>query len=256
MTVSGLYDGEVGHRRLRPRRHRLRYGIFQLLLDLDELPTLDRRLKLFGHNRAALFSFLDRDHGPGDGRPLKAYVEAELQAAGLEPDGGPVRVLCMPRVLGQVFNPLTLYFCHRRSGALMAVLYEVNNTFGERHAYLAPVEAGAWPTVRQACAKAFYVSPFQDMRMSYAFDLRPPGEDVFVGVRSSDAEGPMLLATFRGRRRELSDGAILAAFLRQPLLALKVLAGIHVEALRIWLKGARFHSRPPKPAEPVTVVRA
>ena len=255
MSVSGLYQGEVTHRRLRPRRHRLRYRLFQLLLDLDELPKLGARLKLFGHNRQALFSFRDRDHGPGDGRPLKPYVEAALQAAGL-PHGGPVQVLCMPRVLGQVFNPLTLYFCHGPDGALSAVLYEVNNTFGERHAYLVPAPAAAEPTVRQACRKAFYVSPFQAMDMAYAFTLRPPGEDVFVAVRSSDAAGPMLLATFHGERRELTDRSILAAFLRHPLLAAKVLAGIHVEALRIWLKGARFHARPPRPDPPLTVVRA
>lgn len=255
MSGSGLYEGVVMHQRLRPRRHRLRYRIFQLLLDLDELPQLDRRLKLFGHNRPGLFSFLDRDHGTGEGGPLRPYVEAQLSAAGIDLMGGPVRVLCMPRVLGQVFNPLTVYFCHRADGALAAVLYEVNNTFGQRHSYLLPVGEAGGPSVRQACRKLFYVSPFQGMDMSYAFDLRPPGEDVFVAVRSADGSGPMLLATFRGERRELTDRAILSAFLRHPLLAAKVLLAIHWEALRIWLKGARFHRRPSPPRTPVTVAR-
>ena len=253
MTASGLYPGLVVHQRLRPRRHRLRYRIFQVLLDLDELEGLDRRLRLFAHNRPALVGFHDRDHGPGDGQPLRPYLEAQLSRAGIDLDGGAIRLLCMPRVLGQVFNPLSLYFCHHRSGRLEAILYEVNNTFGERHSYLIPVE-GAGEVVRQACDKGFYVSPFQEMAMRYKFTVRPPTDDLFVGIDSSDSEGPMLHATFTARRSELSDRAILKAFLGAPLLMLKVLAGIHVEALRTWLKGGRFHARPPAPTESVTVV--
>lgn len=253
MTASGLYEGVVVHQRLRPRRHRLRYRIFQLLVDLDELPALGRRLRYFGHNRPALFSFLDRDHGTGEGGPLRPYVEAQLRAAGLDLKGGPIRILCMPRVLGQVFNPLTVYWCHRRDGVLAAVLYEVNNTFGQRHSYLLPVKEPAGPTIHQSCGKRFYVSPLQGMDMAYAFDLRPPGEDVFVAVRGADGAGPMLLATFKGERRELSDRAILTTFMSHPLLAAKVLAAIHWEALRIWLKGARFHPRPPLPPASVSI---
>ena len=252
---SGLYAGLVVHQRLRPRRHRLRYRIFQVLLDLDELPSLDGSLKLFGHNRVALVSFHDRDHGPGDGRALRPYVEAELARAGVDLAGGPIRLLCMPRVMGQAFNPLSLYFCHHRSGRLEAILYEVNNTFGQRHSYLIPVDQAPGAVVRQACHKAFYVSPLQDMAMRYAFAVRPPAEELFVAVDSSDGQGPMLHAAFSARRAELSDLAILRAFLGAPLLMLKVLAAIHWEALRIWLKGARFHGRPRLPEAPVTVVR-
>ena len=256
MTLSSaLYPGVVVHQRLRPRRHRLRYRIFQVLLDLDELETLDGDLRGFGYNRPALIGFHDRDHGPGDGRPLRPYVEAELAKAGIDAPGGRIQVLCMPRVLGQAFNPLTLYFCHHRSGALAAILYEVNNTFGQRHSYLIPVD-NPGPVVRQACDKAFYVSPFQDMAMRYAFTVRPPAEQLFVGIVSSDAEGPMLHAAFSARRSALTDAAILRAVFAAPLLMLKVLAGIHWEALRTWLKGARFHGKPSAPAELVTVVRA
>jgi DUF1365 family protein len=243
----------VVHQRLRPRRHRLRYRIFQVLLDLDELPELDRRLGLFGHNRPGLIGFHDKDHGPGDGRPLRPYVEGVLARAGIEADG-PIRLLCMPRVLGQVFNPLSLYFCHDRAGGLRAILYEVNNTFGQRHSYLIPAR-GEGGLVRQACDKGFYVSPLQQMAMRYDFAVRPPSQELFVAVNSSDAEGAMLHAAFSAHRTELTDAAILRAFLGAPLLMLKVLAGIHWQALRIWLKGARFHARPPAPAEPVTVVR-
>ena len=253
--VSGLYEGLVTHQRLRPRRHRLRYRIFQMLLDLDELPALSAASRLFGYNRAAPISFHDCDHGAGDGRPLRPWVEAELRRAGIELGGGAIQLLCMPRMLGQVFNPLSLYFCRRPDGSLAAMLYEVNNTFGERHSYLIPVDSQAAPTVRQACDKLFYVSPFMDMRMGYAFDIRPPGAEVFVGIRTSDAEGPLLLATFAARRRELSDRALLGALLRHPLLALKVVGGIHWEAVKLLLAGFRFHARPPAPAEAVTIAR-
>ena len=254
MSASALYEGLVTHARLRPKRHRLAYRIFQMLIDLDELPRLDRGLKLFGYNRPGLLSFRDRDHGPGDGAPLRPYVEAVLARAGIALGGGAIRLLCMPRVLGQAFNPISLYFCHRRSGELAAILYEVNNTFGQRHSYLIPVEPGQQRHIRQACAKAFHVSPFMDMDLSYAFDIRPPGGDLLAGVTTSDAKGPMLLASFAARRQALSDSAILSAVLRHPLLALKVVGGIHWEALKIWLKGTKLRPSPPAPTQAVTIV--
>jgi DUF1365 family protein len=256
MSASALYEGLVTHARLRPRRHRLAYRIFQMLIDLDELPGLDAGLRRFGYNRRRLISFHDRDHGPGDGAPLRPYVEAELARAGIDIGGGPIRLLCMPRVLGQAFNPLSLYFCHRRSGELAAILYEVNNTFGQRHSYLIPVGADQQQHVRQGCAKLFFVSPFMDMDLAYGFDIRPPAAQLRVGVTTSDSQGVMLQASFAACRTELSDAAILSAFLRHPLLAAKVLGAIHFEALKIWLKGVRLRPRPAAPAEAVTVVGA
>ena len=139
MTVpaSAIYAGLVTHLRLRPRRHALRYRLFQLLIDLDDLPKLDRHLRLFSRGRFNLISFHDKDHGDGRG-DLRAYVEGVLKDAAIPFDGGAIRILCLPRVLGYVFNPISLYFCHARSGALRAILYEVNNTFGQRHSYLFP----------------------------------------------------------------------------------------------------------------------
>jgi DUF1365 family protein len=254
--ASGLYEGVVSHARLWPRQHRLAYRIFQMLIDLDELPRLDRSLRLFGHNRPGLLSFHDKDHGPGDGRPLRPWIEAELARAGIGLDGGAIRLLSMPRVLGQAFNPISLWFCHRRSGELAAILYEVNNTFGERHSYLIPVADGQRSRVRQACDKVFHVSPFMDMQLRYSFLIRPPGGDVLVGVTTSDAEGPVLLASFAGKRQAISDRAILGAFLRHPLLAAKVLVAIHWEALKLWLKGLRLRPGAPAPEDAVTIVRS
>ena len=251
MFASGLYPGVVTHARLKPRRHSLRYDIFMLLLDLDELTALDRGLKLFSLGRFNLVGFNPRRHGDGSATPLKAQVEAQLAAAGIA-HGGPVRMLAMPRILGGGFNPLTVYYCHRPDGALSAILYEVNNTFGERHSYLIPADDA--PVVKQACEKGFYVSPFMDMDLSYAFKMRPPGAEVQVFVDVDDAEGRVLAAGFSGQRQDLSDRNLLRAWLTHPWMTLGVLAAIHWEALFMFLKGEKIRQRPPKPVWPVTVV--
>ncbi|HSI41275.1 MAG TPA: DUF1365 domain-containing protein [Xanthobacteraceae bacterium] len=251
---SALYPGAVMHRRLRPRRHGLRYRMTPMLLDLDEIDALDRRLLLFARNRFNLFAFHDRDHGDGSDTPLRTQIEAHLAQAGLDLAGGPIRLMCLPRMLGYVFNPLSVYFCHARDGALKAIFYEVSNTFGQRHSYLIPVSEAAGP-IRQDCAKAFYVSPFMDMDLFYDFRVVPPGERLAVSVTASDAEGVVLVAHFTGRRRALTDGALARLFAGLPLMTLTVTVGIHWEALRIWLKGIALRPRPPAPAEAVTVVR-
>jgi DUF1365 family protein len=252
MDRSGLYAGVVAHTRLRPRRHALRYRIFMLLLDLDEVAAIDRGLRLFSIGRFNLFGFDPRKHGDGSRTPLKIQVEARLVEAGVE-GGGPVRLLAMPRVLGMGFNPLTVFFCHRPDGSLAAMLYEVNNTFGERHSYLIPVATDG-PIVKQACDKSFYVSPFMDMDLSYAFRVRPPGEAVQVLVDVDDAEGRVLATGFVAERQALSDRNLIRAWLTHPWMTLGVLGAIHWEALFIWLKGHKIRRRPSAPAWPVTVV--
>ncbi|MDR6951510.1 DUF1365 family protein [Ancylobacter sp. 3268] len=251
--ASALYAGSVIHVRLKPRRHRLRYHIFSLLLDLDALDALDRRLRLFSHNRFNVVSFHDGDHaGPGEG-PLKAKVEDLLASAGLEPDGGPVRLLTMPRLFGYAFNPLSIYFCHRRDGSLLAVLYEVNNTFGERHSYLIPAGGEAGTPLRQQADKHFHVSPFMDMDLTYCFRIQPPGAALRIAILVRDGEGPVLSAIHAATRRPLTDGALARALVGYPLLTLKVIAGIHWEALRIWAKGIGPRPRPPAPELPVSI---
>jgi DUF1365 family protein len=253
MTHSAIYPGTVLHARTRPVRHRLRYRMLNLLIDLDEAPALSARLRLFGHNRRALFEFRETDHGDSSATPLRAQVEAQLRAAGLDPTDGRIRVLCMPRLLGMVFNPLTVYFCHAADGTLQALLYEVNNTFGQRHSYLIPVRAGDDAVIRQRIAKDFYVSPFMDMALTYHFRVAPPAETVSLAMEVHDTRGAMLFAAFAGRRQALTDAGLLRAFLSHPLLALKVLGGIHWEALKLWRKGMALRPRPAPPAHPVTL---
>jgi DUF1365 family protein len=251
---SALYKGLVTHQRFHPRAHKLRYRLFQMLFDLDELPALSSRLKWFSLNRFNLFSFFEADHGDGR-RPLRAYVEELLLTAGIDVGGGGIELLCMPRMLGHVFNPISIYYCRRQDGRIAAVLYEVNNTFGERHSYLIPAEGGADDLIRQACDKRFYVSPFMTMAMAYDFALTTPGERIATTVHGDDPEGRRLItAVFTGRRAALTDRALLQAFFAYPLMTLKVVAAIHFEAARIFLKGIGFHARPPKPAQAVTTV--
>jgi DUF1365 family protein len=249
--ASGLYCGLVSHARVKPRKHQLAYRVFMLLVDLDELPDL--KLKTLGVGRFNLFGFDPKRFGDGSGRPLKAQIESTLGEAGIA-TGGPIRMLAMPQILGRAFNPLTVYFCHTPKGALSAILYEVNNTFGERHSYLIPAPNAA--LVKQGCAKGFYVSPFMDMDLTYAFRILRPEERVLVAVDTSDAEGLILAASFCGERRELTDAALLKAWLTHPWMTIGVVAAIHIEALQIWLKGEKVRMRPTKAERFVTVAPA
>lgn len=252
MTFSAIYRGAVVHTRLRPVRHRLRYPIFSLLLDLDEIPALAARLRCFSAGRFNLFGFSATDHLAGDATPLRAQVEAALAQAGIDLAGGRILLLAMPRVLGFVFNPLSLFWCHDAAGRLRAVLYEVNNTFGERHSYLIPVQGDGPP--RQECAKAFYVSPFMEMGLRYRFRLAPPGARVVVSIDVADAQGTVLAAALTARRQDLTDAALLRGFLRHPALAAQVLGAIHWQAARLWRKGLRPHPRPAPPPQPISIV--
>lgn len=257
MTGAALYHGTVLHRRLRPRRHVLRYRVFWMMLDLDLMGEVEAGSRLFAHNRPAVLSFHDSDHGDGSGRPLRPQIEAHLAAAGVDADGGPIRVLCYPRLFGYVFNPLTVYLCHRRDQTLAAIVYEVANTFGERHSYVLPVVSapGAPPgeVIRQSIGKCFHVSPFIGMDARYHFRVQPPGERVAVAITETDAHGAFLHASFTGRFEAFSDRALAKALLRYPLMTLKVIAGIHWEALKLWGKGVPVHRRPAAPVGPVTV---
>lgn len=252
---SALYVGHVMHRRMRPRTHRLRYRIFSLLLDLDEIDALAKRLRFLSHNRFNLFSFHDRDYAEGLTQTLRAQVEQHLASAGLNLSGGRIRLLTMPRILGFAFNPLSVYFCFEAAGALRAILYEVNNTFGERHSYLLPVEQvdGA---IRQECVKHFHVSPFMGMDMRYAFRVTPPGERLAIAITGSDHDGPLITAIHSAERQPLTDAALLRAFATHPLLTLNVVGGILWEALKLWAKGVPVHDRPAPPPHPVTIVTA
>jgi DUF1365 family protein len=238
---SAIYTGTVLHTRLRPKRHRLSYRVFSLLLDLDELETL--RSNVLGVGRPGLLSFRATDHG--DGRtPLREWAAGLLAGAGIEWDGGRIELLCYPRMLGFVFNPLTVWFCRSRSGELRGLLYEVHNTHGERHTYVLPARL-IGGEVRHEALKTFFVSPFMPPECIYRFRIVPAAADVVVSIIEHDREGPLLAASFTGERQPLTDRALLGLLLRYPLMTLKVVAGIHWEAVRLLAKGFRIFDHAP-----------
>ena len=250
---SALYVGAVMHRRLLPTVHQFRYRAFWLLIDLDELSALTARLRLFSHNRFNLFALHESDQGDGSATPLRVQAERRLLEAGIDTGGGPIRLLCMPRTLGYSFNPISIYFCHRPCGDLAAIIYEVHNTFGERHSYVSCIERGQ-DAVQQSCRKAFYVSPFMDMDLAYDFRLNAPAERIAVSINASKGTECVLTACLTGVRRDLTDGALLKWFTSIPFITAKVTLAIHWEALRLWLKGIRLRNRPSPPERSATLV--
>jgi hypothetical protein len=243
MPDTCLYRGEVVHRRLAPVRHELRYRVFNLFADVDRLEETARQLRLFSYNRLNLFSVMDRNHGPGDGTPIRQHAWKLVRNA----DGGElvkrVFMFCYPSVLGYVFNPLTVYFGFDEADRLRLMIYEVNNTFGGRHSYVVPVG----DELAQKAPKHFFVSPFNAVEGQYTFHFTTPGEKMALGVALSVAEKPVLNAYVSGVRSELSDGALLRAFLGVPFLTIKVIGAIHLQALRLWWKGLTLKPRPKAP---------
>lgn len=245
MTLSScLYAGSVMHHRFKPRRHRFTYSVVSALLDLSETEALNARLRLFSLNRFNLFSWYNRDHGDGTETPLIEQVRKKLEEHQLSEFGDKIKLLCYPRMFGYVFNPLSVYYCYDAQGRLGAVLYEVSNTFKERHTYLIKAD----PTqpdrlLRQRSDKVFYVSPFMPMSANYQFRLKPPQERVAVCIRQTQDNESLLHATFTGEKRELSDRSLLSTLVRYPMMTLKVIGGIHWEALRLWKKGVPLQKR-------------
>ncbi|PPD16509.1 MAG: DUF1365 domain-containing protein [Methylobacterium sp.] len=246
-----FYVGSVMHARMKPKAHRFAYSVFALLVDLDRLEEAHRLSPFFSVRKFNLIGFDHGPHGLTKGSPdPKADVVAALKAAGMSEEPARVLLLCYPRVLGFVFNPLSVYFAYAGDGRLIGVQYEVRNTFGQRHSYVEPVMPGQLTEagLRQEADKLFYVSPFMPMEQRYHFRIRPPGaRDIALRIHETDAGGPILAATFHGHAERISARSCLRLALAMPLMTLKVVAGIHWEALRLWVKGVRLVSRPEPP---------
>ena len=231
----------------------LRYRVFWIPLDLDDIESLPHHPRLFSHNRFNAVSFFDKDHGDGSRRPLRTQIEEHLKSVGIE-SGGPIKLLCMQRIFGYGFNPLSVYFCYHNDGTLAAIVYDVHNMFRQRHWYLIRVDRSVGPLVDQRCDKLFYVSPFMDMDMSYTFRVALPDERIALAIHAADKDGLLLVAALSGNRQPLTDGRLFRLLATYPLLTLKVVAAIHWHALRLLLKGMRLRVRPNLPDVAVTVV--
>ncbi|NKF21266.1 DUF1365 domain-containing protein [Solimonas marina] len=246
-----LYRATVMHRRRVAPFYRFVYRVFYLLVDVDRVDAVAARHRCFSHNRFNLLALHDRDHG--DGLGLRPWAEAVLRAHGVALAGGRIRLLAFPRVLGRVFNPISLWYCEHADGTLRAVIAEVNNTFGEKHSYVlasdgAPLPYGQMPEKE----KCFHVSPFFAVAGRYRFELGEPGARLRVAIHLSDAGMPQLDATISAERRALRDTTIARQVLGLPWLAAKVVVAIHWQALKIWLHGARFHRKPAPPSTDIS----
>jgi uncharacterized protein len=248
--ASGLYVGTVRHRRHRPVGNEFRYRTYHVLLDLDELDDLDRRVVGFGHNRAAVTSLHDVDHLGPLRLPLREKLARWLAEQGVALPDGPVRLLTGLRVLGYGFNPVSWWFCHHADGRLALIVAEVTNTFGDSYSYLLDdLEHRADGTVRARAPKVFHVSPFLGIEgLEYGFVFRPPDSGrALVHMTVTDGQGVVLDATQDGRRKELTSAGLWRALLRHPHLPLRTIVLIHRQALRLWWRRVRFHRRPEPP---------
>ena len=239
---SCIYSGFVTHRRFKPKRHFFTYKTFSLLINLYEIKNLEKKIKFFSYNKFNILSFYDLDHGPRDGTSLIDWVKSTLAEAKINIGTGTIKLLCYPRFFGYVFNPLSIFYCYDDNSNLKAILYEVKNTFNEQHTYVFPASTSS-NLILHKCHKKFYVSPFMEMKTFYNFRLLKPGKILNVFIKQSDHEGTLLTACQAGKRIEISSKNLLNEFFTHPLMSFKIIAAIHFEAFRLWIKGVKYVER-------------
>jgi len=247
--LARIYAGRVSHVRHTPFRHKFTYLIWMLAADLDRLDELGQSSAWFAHNRFGLLSIQDKDHGYRDGGPLRGFVEAALARENLSEFAAQITFITMPRLLGYAFNPISFYYCHNAAGQLGAVLHQVKNTFGDQVGYLMPVTGTG--TIRQSAPKRMHVSPFFDMRGGYRFALTAPAERLNVVIQYGAAGQARMTAAMALKYLPWSAKTLTALSFQMPLVPLKVIFAIHWQALKLWIKGAKFHGVPEQPHDPI-----
>ena len=235
---SLIYNGNVIHRRFKPKEHYFKYKVFSLLIDLEELNIIKSKIKIFSYNKFNILSFFDKDHGPRDGSSIKVWVKKNLKDIGIKDDKIQIKLLCYPRIFGYVFNPLSVFFIYNQSSELISILYEVKNTFGEQHTYI--FKTNNSNIITNKCSKKFYVSPFIEMDCEYNFRVLKPSSTISVIIDQSDKNGKLLYASQDGIAQELNTKNIFFSFISHPLMTFKIIAAIHYEALKLWIKGIKL----------------
>lgn len=242
---SGIYLGQVMHKRLGAIQYQFRYGVMSLRIDVDTIAEEARSLRWLSLDRFNLYSLHKRDFGARDGRPWRAWADGLLADYGLPERARRIELVCFPRFLGIVFNPLAMWYAYDGDDRLVGIIGEVSNTFGQWHHYVLTDGGRALDDgIHAEAEKVFHVSPFIGMDCHYAFRFSRPGERYRIAIQQSEHGQPRLVATQVGQAVALNDRTLLRAAARHPFNTLKVLAMIHWWALRIWLKGGRFHPTP------------
>ena len=239
MINSYIYNGTVIHKRFKPKAHYFKYKVFSLLIDLSELEELDKKVNFFSLNKFNLISFYERDHGARDGSFLVDWVKQNLKANNIITEKIRIKLLCYPRILGYVFNPLSVFFIYNKDERLISILYEVKNTFGEQHTYVFRVE-NENKLIQNNCSKKFHVSPFIEMNCNYFFRVLKPVEKLSVIIDQYDKEGKILFASQDGIRSALTSMNLMNSYLKHPLMTFKIISAIHFEAFKLWVKGIKF----------------
>ena len=239
MINSCIYCGSVIHKRFKPKEHFFKYKVFSLFLDLSELNVLDDKLNFFSLNKFNLISFYEIDHGNRDGSSLLDWVKNNLSKNNVSTVNIRVKLLCYPRILGYVFNPLSVFFVYDQNENLISILYEVKNTFGEQHTYFFKVE-NQNKLIQNNCSKKFHVSPFIEMNCNYFFKILHPAQKLSVIIDQYDQKGKILFASQDGERSDLTSRNLMKSYLKHPLMTFKIISAIHFEAFKLWMKGIKF----------------
>jgi len=236
--TSCIYSGFVTHERFKPKKHFFSYKTFSLLIDLNEIEDIEKKIKFFSYNKFNILSFYNLDHGNRDGSSLIKWVKNTLKKSKLNFKIGKIKLLCYPRFFGYVFNPLSVFYCYDINFKLKAILYEVKNTFNEQHTYIFRCSTSS-NLILHKCNKKFYVSPLIEMETFYNFRLLKPGKKLNVLIKQNDKKGLLLIARQTGKRLNLSSKNLFFEFLKHPLMSFKVILAIHFEAFRLWSKGIK-----------------
>lgn len=248
-----LWSGKTVHQRFAPFERRFSYRIFLIDIDIDRTREADGNSIFFGISRPALFSFRPEDHGAKmKDAPLRAWAEDMFRAAGIDEVDGQIRLVTFPRHMFFKFAPLSLWYGYGRNGDLRGMIYEVNNTFGEQHCYVAAVTT---QRAQHEADKSFHVSPFMDVSGQYRFTARIPDKKLLVTVENWEAGARTHMANMVADQVPATSFSFLRQAITQPMSSVGVVLGIHWQALKIWLKGAKYRRKPAAPAKPATVAK-
>ena len=253
MINSNIYNGTVIHKRFKPKEHFFKYSVFSLLIDLSELDYLDKKVQFFSYNKINLISFYDKDHGNRDGTSIIDWVKKNLNQNSISSENVKIKLLCYPRILGYVFNPLSVFYVYNNQDKLIAILYEVKNTFGEQHTYIFKINNNN-KLLQHNCLKKFHVSPFIEMDCKYFFRTLTPDKKMSVVIDQYDNNDDKLLyASQDGYMADFKSSELLKSYIKHPLMTFKIIIAIHFEAFKLWSKGIKFIKKKLKLKNNITI---